>query len=91
MPESMQVESSVIRTQKVQDDVLKERDYQRGRWSVEHDVLHSHCEWVSILVTWLGKAASSAIGGDASTFRKRLVQVAAISMAAIEAIDRDAR
>ena len=79
------------RAQRVVDDVLQERDYQRGRWSIEDDVLHSHCEWITILTQWLGKAGSSARGGDAPAFRKRLVQVAAICMAAIEALDRDAR
>ena len=75
-------------SQRVVDDVLQERDYQRGRWSVEDDVLHSDCEWVTILITWLGKAGSAARSGDKSTLRKRLVQVAAISMAAVEALDR---
>jgi hypothetical protein len=74
--------------QRVVDDVLHERDYQRSRWSIEEDVLHSHCEWIAILTTWLGKAGISARTGDDSTLRKRLVQVAAISMAAVEALDR---
>jgi hypothetical protein len=91
MPEPMSEEKSVRVSQKVVDDVLQERGYQRGRWSIDEDVLHSDCEWITILTTWLGKAGSSARGGDRSTFRKRLVQIAAISMAAIEALDRDAR
>jgi len=91
MPESIKGESSAIRAQRVLNDVLKERDHQRGRWSIEDDVLHSHCEWTNILTTWLGKACHSARHGDTPAFRKRLVQVAAICMAAIEALDRDAR
>jgi hypothetical protein len=74
---------------RVLDDVLRERDYQRGRWGTDHDTLHSKFEWVSIMVTWLGKAASSAIGGDSNGFRKRMVQVSAISLAAIESVDRN--
>lgn len=76
---------------KVLDDVLHERGYQRNRWGTGHDVLHSHFEWVTILTTWLGKAASSAIGGDRVGLRKRLVQVAAICLASIEAIDQEPR
>jgi hypothetical protein len=74
--------------QRVVDDVLKERDYQRGRWSIEDDVLHSDCEWITILAQWLGKAGSAARGGDRVALRKRLVQEAAICMAAVEALDR---
>jgi len=88
MPETMSEEKTERISQRVVDDVMNERQYQRGRWSIEHDVLHSDCEWISILATWLGKSASAAVGGDKSTLRKRLVQVAAISMAAIEALDR---
>jgi len=91
MPDKLQREESQIRARTVLDDVIKERDYQRKRWSTEHDVLHSHFEWVSIISTWLGKAASAALGSDTGTFRKRLVQIAAISIAAIEALDRDAQ
>lgn len=89
MPEPMSEEKTMRIAQKVVDDVLNERGYQRGRWSVEHDVLHSQCEWVTILSTWVGKAASVALGGDKSALRKRLVQVAAICMAAIESLDRE--
>lgn len=91
MAEEMQRESSGTRARRVLDDVLKERDYQRGRWSIEHDVLHSHCEWITIVATWLGKAGVSARSGDTKGFRKRLVQVAAICMSAAEALDRDAQ
>lgn len=91
MAKEMQEESSMGRARRVLDDVLKERDHQRKRWSVEEDVLHSHCEWVTIVATWLGKAGSAARGGDTFTLRKRLVQVAAICMAAIEALDKDAQ
>ena len=69
--------------------VLDERDHQRNRWSPEQDVLHSHFEWITVLSGWLGKAATCAIGGDAAGLRKRLVQVTAIGLAAIEAIDRE--
>ena len=88
MPEPMSEERTERISQRVVDDVLQERSYQRGRWSIETDVLHSDCEWITILSTWLGKAASVARGGDRPTLRKRLVQIAAICMAAIEALDR---
>lgn len=91
MNEEERREETAAQARQVLEDVLKERDYQRGRWDTEHDVLHSHFEWVSILTTWLGKAASSALGGDRAGLRKRLVQVTAIGLAAIEALDREPR
>ena len=91
MSEHFLKETSEVRARTVLDDVIKERDYQRKRWSTEHDVLHSHYEWIAIVSTWLGKSASSALGGDPIGLRKRLIQVAAICIAAVETLDRDAQ
>lgn len=70
--------------------VLAERDYQQQRWGTEHDAKHTADEWIAILSIWLGKTAMEApiyTGRKSSrdSFNRRLAQVAAICMAAIEA------
>lgn len=76
------------------DEILKEREYQMGRWDTEHDKKHSKEEWLTILVVWIGKAAHyvfpyAAVADRESKvgFRKRLIQVAAICLAALEAME----
>jgi len=70
-------------------DILKERNHQLKRWGPGHDEMHGPSEWVTILNIYLGKAAmeSPLYQGDSyrdERFKKRLVQVAAICMAALE-------
>lgn len=88
MPVRMSEEQTQIISDRVVEEVLKEREYQREKWTVEHDVQHTPLEWLAILATWVGKASAAAIRGDRAGFRKRLVQVAAICMAAVESFDR---
>lgn len=74
------------------DAILKEREYQRRRWSSEHDEEHTPGEWHAILSVWMGKLANETplIQGedyyDKAKFLKRLAQVGAIAAAAYEAI-----
>lgn len=75
------------------DEILEERAYQQQRWSAEHDAGHSQEGWTIILLTWLGKAASETAflnpsnGEKSKPFKKRLVQLAAICVAALESLD----
>ena len=82
------------RQRSILDAVLQEREYQRGRWGTPHDQQHSENDWVTILTVWLGKAASELPSfrmrddpGGKKAFRKRLVQLTAIGMAALEATE----
>lgn len=75
------------------EDVLRERLYQKDRWGTPHDTKHSAEDWVTILTVWLGKTASELpsyrLHDDPEgrkAFRKRLVQLTAIGLAALEAI-----
>jgi hypothetical protein len=73
--------------------VIREREYQRRRWQ-HSDQMHTAVDWVTILTVWLGKAASEIppyrMHNDPEgrkAFRKRLLQLTAIGLAALEATD----
>lgn len=64
--------------------VLSERNRQRDMYSGTHDQHHDGGEWVALLTMYLGKAAAAEFGGGPREFEKRMIQVAALAMAAIE-------
>jgi len=73
------------------DEVLKERDWQREQWSTQHDREHGPADWLNILSVYTGKLAYETplykqAGYDREKFKKRLAQIAAISIAAWEAL-----
>lgn len=91
-------ERASAKVREVFNEILTEREYQKQRWGAEHDAKHTEQDWLSILTVWLGKAASTThpyafldaqlnVKKDKEAFRKRLIQIAAISLAAIEALD----
>ena len=77
---------------RVLDLVLTERDYQRQRWTDEHDKKHTPTEWFAILTVYMGKLASETSPYKNDTpqsniaFLKRLTQLTAIGLAAQEAL-----
>lgn len=78
----------------VLDRVLEERDYQRTRWTLEHDREHTTLEWSGILSVWNGKVASTTClyqdqrdPKALEAFKKRTTQLAAICIAALEALE----
>lgn len=75
------------------DDVLSERNRQDAKWGgIEHDITHSPNDWAAYVVRHLGRATIGAEIQDGREYRKRLVEVAALAVAAIEAYDvRQAR
>lgn len=68
--------------------VIEEREYQIRKWGSNHDATHTPEEWINILTVYLGKTAkeTNVFEGSEEKFMKRLIQLAAISVAAIEAI-----
>jgi hypothetical protein len=79
---------------KVMNSVIDERNYQRTKWATEHDQNHTPEEWLTILGAYMGKAALETPiyhGNSANPagFKKRLTQVAAICVAALEAMAND--
>lgn len=71
--------------------VSQEREYQRRRWTDEADRRRTPAEWIAVLSIFLGKAAMETPLYQAklstTSFKKRIVQIAAICMAILEAID----
>ncbi len=81
----------------VLDEVFGERQRQEARWGQQDN---PDFEWVSILTEEVGEAATEANEanfksgknrGDFSNLRTELIQVAAVAVAWVEAIDRRQR
>lgn len=72
--------------QKVFDDIIAERRRQDAKWGVQ---AHAPATWFIILAEEVGEAARTLLE-DRSNWRKELVQVAAVAVAAIEAYDEEA-
>lgn len=81
----------------VTDDIERERRKQvRIFGAEEHDDAHTQNDWTSLIVLYLAKAGRdidrSRPGGDPpfsrATFRRRMIQIAALAIAAAECVDR---
>lgn len=66
----------------------RERQQAEEGWSPEHDDAHVVHDWVSLMVRYLGRAMDAAEEHNPDRYRARLVQVAAIAVAAAESLDR---
>jgi hypothetical protein len=72
-------------------DVVERREYQDEKWgSAAHDDKHSIRDWVTYLVAYLGRIVSreNKWGADSPLARKLFIDVAALAVAAVEAMDR---
>lgn len=77
-------------TQRVLDAVLNERARQildKG-FDAEDDDQHSTDEWLTLLSRYVLLAAGAAGAADGPRYRQRLIQIAAVSVAAMESYDR---
>lgn len=71
------------------EDIRKERKRQRERWGgAEHDDQHTWKDWSYILAEQLFDAARRAEDHNPEGWRRQLVQMAAVAVAAIESYDR---
>lgn len=69
------------------DEIKAERDAQDAEWGgASHDDSHTNWDWVAYLTKHLGKAVVWPFNWD--VFRKQMVRVAALAVAAIEWVDR---
>ena len=69
-----------------------ERDYQDREWGgAEHDDEKSPRDWASYIVTYLGKAMGkeTSWATNLTAVRHRFIQIAALCVAAAEALDRE--
>lgn len=70
-------------------EVSDERDRQDAKWGgPEHDDQHSPIEFVKIIEDYAGWARAMFSQGSPDKGRRRLVQVAALALAAVESLDR---
>lgn len=66
-------------------DIVKERDYQDQKWGGSgFDDQHSQTDWFG----WINEYASGVNRGAKYDFRTRMVKVAALAVAALEAWER---
>lgn len=70
-------------------EVLSEMERQDKKYGVAHDGKNHPNDWIAVLAGRLGRvfdASNDAIG--TATFRRRLIQLAAVALAAVRAMDR---
>jgi hypothetical protein len=78
---------ALIPAEQALQEVLNELNYQKRRWSQLHDQRHTSKEWALIVAGYAGKLATCAVNeDDVAEVRKRLAQVSAICLSALEAI-----
>lgn len=70
-------------------DVMLERARQDAKWGgPAHDDHHSVAEWVQLIEDYAGWSRVMAGMNSQDKARRRLIQVAALAVAAVEAMDR---
>ena len=78
-------------TEAILREIQTERMAQDSLWGgPAHDDKHAPAEWLSIIVRHLGLAAGDCAEIDPERYRRQLVRVAAVAVAAAEAHDRRA-
>ena len=76
-------------TEEVLEDVGTERMRQDEKWGgPEHDDQHTTAEFVQWIEDYAGWARMMASMGSYEKARRRLIQIAALAVAAVESIDR---
>jgi len=67
------------------DETAKELQRQNIKWGEQN---HVPLYWIGILGEEFGEACKAAIESDLSAYRRELIQIAAVTIAAIECYDR---
>lgn len=69
--------------------VLNERIAQDQQWGgPDHDDTHTPTDWVAILSRHVGLSAMDAGQIDPAIWRRQMIRVAAVAIAALESFDR---
>ena len=77
----------VIR-EEVLEEIRREQYRQAVRWGgLAHDVQHGHRDWTAFIVRMLGQAEVAAEGDHPADYRRRMVQVAALAISAVESTE----
>lgn len=73
----------------VYDDVVQEREYQDAKWGgPEHDDTHTSKEFLDFIDRKIRRANHEWFIQQDKEVRKKLIQIAALAVAAVESIDR---
>lgn len=81
--------SEVTHTEKILGEVLEERERQDRKWGgPNHDDQHDTATFVQLIEDYAGWARVMAGMSSHDKARQRLIQVAALAVAGVEAIDR---
>jgi hypothetical protein len=75
---------------RVFQEIIDERGRQNNRYGLDHDDQLLAAGWGVVLAKHVGRVAESALDSDPLAFRRSLVRVAAVAVAAVEAFDRAA-
>lgn len=72
-----------MRLQHIIGDIQDERARQDKQWGgANHDATHTFDEWIALIAKAAGKAACET---DPHLFRRQMIKVAALAVAALEA------
>lgn len=71
--------------QRILEDVENERYHQVVRWGVENDDRNTLSDWLSYIKRYTQRAGNAFVSNQ----RRRLIQIAALAVAAAESCDRN--
>ena len=77
---------AMARRRHILEEISTERDHQCLRYSEEFDHKNTLSDWIAFITIQLGRSAETA--ASKSEQRTRMVKVAALAVAAVEAFDR---
>lgn len=83
---------SEFHTTSIYDEIRWERQRQSDKWGgSEHDAHHSGLEWVDFITRYAAWAGMMWLAGGKGRkkYRRRMMQIAALAVAACEAFDRE--
>jgi hypothetical protein len=69
-------------------EVQMERNRQDGKWGAESDDRYNPLDWHEIIADYNGWARRMLCMGSIDKGRRRLIQIAALAVAQVEALDR---
>ncbi len=74
---------------RVLGDMLAERECQDAKWGgPDHDDAHDANDWIEFIWEHAAKARNALFTQATPTYRRRLIEVAALALAAVESLDR---
>lgn len=73
----------------IYDEIKIERNRQDKKWGgQEHDDHHDPEDWCEFIIAYATWARQMAVNNSPEKYRRRLVQAAALAVAACESLDR---